>query len=140
LRSPLKDNKAIVLTVDHIDNLFNSATLPTISPQLHSLDLNGEGIRSLNYIPRLEGYLITSGPLSKSDNINFKLWLWRTGDNTVHRVTVKGLTGFEEAEGLAAITWKGQPRLLIITDGTLTSSKGTRYIILKYAQLHIEKQ
>jgi hypothetical protein len=140
LRSPLKDNKAIVLTVDHIDNLFNSATLPTISPQLHSLDLNGEGIRSLNYIPRLEGYLITSGPLSKSDNINFKLWLWRTGDNTVHRVTVKGLIGFEEAEGLAAITWKGQPRLLIITDGTLTSSKGTRYIILKYAQLHIEKQ
>lgn len=140
LRSPLKDNKAIVLTLDNINDLFDFQVLPNVAPQLHFLDLGGESIRSLNYIPRLQGYLVISGPVDNSNNIEFKLWLWNVEKNTTRRVTVKGLSGFEEAEGVAEITWNGEPRLLIMTDGTLTGLKSTRYIILKYEQLHIEPQ
>jgi hypothetical protein len=138
LRSPLKDNKAIVLTLENINDSFNLQTPPKISSQIHLLDLKGEAIRSLNYIPHLKGYLVVSGPVSKSKNIEFKLWLWDLQKNTTQRVTVDGLEGFEEAEGLAAITWNGKPRLLIMTDGMLSGSKNARYIILKYEQLHIK--
>ena len=140
LRSPLKDNKAIVLTLENINETFNLQTPPKISSKIHFLDLKGETIRSLNYIPYLKGYLIISGPVGKSKNIEFKLWLWNLQKNTTQRVTVDGLEGFEEAEGLAAITWNGKPRLLIMTDGMLSGSKNARYIILKYEQLHIKKQ
>ena len=140
LRSPLKDNKAIVLTLENINDSFNLQTPLKISSKIHFLDLKGEAIRSLNYIPYLKGYLIVSGPVGKSKNIEFKLWLWNLQENTTQRVTVDGLEGFEEAEGVAAITWNGKPRLLIMTDGMLSGSKNTRYIILKYEQLHIEKQ
>ena len=138
LRSPLKDNRAIVLTLENINDTFNLKTPPKISSQIHFLDLGGEVIRSLNYIPHLKGYLIISGPVGKSKNIEFKLWLWNVQKNTTQRVTVDGLKGFEEAEGLAAITWNGKPHLLIMTDGMLSGSKNARYIILKYEQLHIE--
>ncbi len=140
LRSPLKDNKAIILTLDNINDVFNLQTPLKISPEVHFIDLGGEGIRSLNYIPRLDGYLIVSGPVGKSKNIEFKLWLWNIQKNTTQRVTVEGLSGFEEAEGLAPISWNGHPRLLIMTDGMLTDSNIARYIILKYEQLHIKKQ
>ncbi len=139
LRSPLKDNRAIVLTLENINATFNLQIPPKISSQIHFLDLKGEAIRSLNYIPRLKGYLVVSGPVGKSSNIEFKLWLWDAQKNTTQRVTIEGLKGFEEAEGLAAITWNGKPRLLIMTDGMLSGSKNARYIILKYEQLHIEK-
>jgi len=138
LRSPLKDNRAIVLTLENINDTFNLQSPPKISSKIHFLNLNGEAIRSLNYIPRLKGYLVISGPVGKSNNINFKLWLWDAQKNTTQRVTVDGLDGFEEAEGLAAISWNGKPRLLIMTDGMLSGSKNARYIILKYEQLHIE--
>lgn len=139
LRAPLKDNKAIVFTIDNVNAVFDEQAQAKISPSLHFLDLGGEAIRSLNYIPYLQGYLVVSGPVGKSENVEFKLWLWNADKNTTQRVTVDGLTGFEEAEGLAAIIWNGEPRLLIMTDGTLTGSKAARYIILKYGQLHIEK-
>lgn len=137
LRAPLKDGKAIVLTIDNIHDVFNQKAQPEISEKLHYLDLGGEAIRSLNYIPRLEGYLVVSGPIGKSEAVEFKLWLWKPETGSLETVSVDGLKGFEEAEGLAAITWKGQPHLLIITDGTLQGAKTARYIILKYEQLHI---
>ena len=140
LRAPLKDGKAIVLTINNIHDVFNQQAQPEISEQLYFLDFKGEAIRSLNYIPKLQGYLVVSGPVGKTENVEFNLWLWKPDNNTLQRVTVEGLNGFEEAEGLAAISWNGQPRLLIITDGTLSGSKSARYIILKYEQLRIEKQ
>ena len=53
-----------------------------VEPQftVESLDLDGLGIRSIEYIPQLlgGGYLISSGPVEK-DSSAFKLWWYRPG-------------------------------------------------------------
>ncbi|MCK5924404.1 MAG: DUF3616 domain-containing protein, partial [Methylococcales bacterium] len=137
LRAPLKDNKAIVLRLENIDSLFNEGASPEISSQIHYLDLKGEAIRSLQYIPKLNGYFIISGPVGKSEGIEFNLWLWKPEKMTTQRVTVNGLKGFEEAEGITPIQWNGKAHLLIMTDGTLTGQEYSRYLILDYEQLQI---
>ena len=137
LRAPLKDNKAIVLTLDNVDQLFNEGASPQISSEIGYLDLKGEAIRSLQYDPQLKGYLVISGPVGKSENIDFNLWLWMPEKKTVQRITVKGLDGFEEAEGITPIQWNGKAQLLIMTDGTLTGQEYSRYLILDYDQLEI---
>jgi hypothetical protein len=40
-----------------------------------TLDLQGQGIRSIEHVPSLQGYLIVSGPVPKADS--YRLWLWR---------------------------------------------------------------
>jgi hypothetical protein len=80
-----------------------------------------------------------SGPVGKSDNVQFKLWLWCGDSDAVQPVTVTGLAGFEETEGMAPMLWRGQPRIIMITDGALIGeSTAARYIILKYDQLNIK--
>jgi hypothetical protein len=139
LRAPLKDNKAIILTINKIETLFNTQGVAEISSTIHYLDLQGEGIRSLQYIPYFKGYFVVSGPVGKSEGVEFNLWLWRPDKKTTQRVTVKGLKGFEEAEGLATIQRNGKDQLLVMTDGTLTGQESTRYLIIDYEQLQIAK-
>jgi hypothetical protein len=139
LRTPLPENKAVIISIDNMGDVFTHQASPKISPQVVYLNLGGDGIRSMNYMPRLKGYLIVSGPAGKSENRNFNLWFWDGEQPGVaQRVTVTGLAGFEETEGLSPIIWNGQERLLMITDGTLEGAGTARYIILKYEQLHIE--
>jgi hypothetical protein len=43
--------------------------------EVKTINLNGKGVRSIEYIPSLRGYLISSGPVPKADN--YRLWLYR---------------------------------------------------------------
>lgn len=140
LRSPLVDNKTVIVSVNNPKELFTTANAtPQVSETVSLLDLGGNGVRSINYFPLLNGYLIMSGPVGKSDNVNFKLWLWCGDTDAVQPVTVTGLRGFEETEGMTPMLWHGQPRVVMITDGVLVGeSTAARYIILKYDQLNIK--
>lgn len=140
LRSPLVDNKTVIVSINNPKELFTTANAtPQVSETVSLLDLGGNGVRSINYFPLLNGYLIMSGPVGKSNNVNFKLWLWCGDTDAVQPVTVTGLTGFEETEGMAHMLWHGQPRVVMITDGVLVGeSTAARYIILKYDQLNIK--
>lgn len=139
LRSPLIDKKAVVFRLDNVKDVFSHNAPLEISDKVAFLDLGGNGIRSMNYFPLLNGYLVVSGPVGKSDNVNFNLWLWCADNSAVQPVTVEGLVGFEETEGIAPMLWQGQPRVIMMTDGTLDDSTIARYIILKYEQLQIKK-
>jgi hypothetical protein len=140
LRSPLVDNKTVIVSLNNPKELFTTANAtPQISETVSLLNLDGNGVRSINYFPMLNGYLIMSGPVGKSDNVNFKLWLWCGDSDAVQPVSVTGLSGFEETEGMTPMLWHGQPRIMMITDGVLVGeSTAARYIILKYDQLNIK--
>ena len=54
-------------------------------------------------------------------------------------MTVPGLDGFEHAEGITPVRWRGQEQLLIVSDdGDMDAGRAARYLLLDYDQLAIQ--
>jgi hypothetical protein len=139
-RGPLVDGKAMLVAIENVDEVFETGAAPRIAEQAILLDLGGEGIRGMTHDPRLAGFLIISGPLEQVDNVPFRLWLWPgQADQPAQRVTVPGLNGFEHAEGITPVRWRGKEQLLIVSDdGDMDAGKPAQYLMLDYDQLAIE--
>jgi hypothetical protein len=139
-RGPLVDGKAMLVAIENVDEVFDTAAAPRIGQEAILLDLGGEGIRGMTYDPRLEGFLLISGPLEQVDDVPFRLWFWSgEPDQPPGRVTVPGLAGFEHAEGVTPARWRGEERILIVSDdGDMDAGKSARYLMLDYDQLVIE--
>jgi Family of unknown function (DUF5706)/Protein of unknown function (DUF3616) len=138
-RGPLVDGKAMLVAIENVDEVFETGAEPRIAEQTMFLDLGGEGIRGMTYDPRLDGFLIISGPLEQVDNVPFRLWFWQGQADQPQRVTVPGLNGFEHAEGVTPVRWRGEERILIVSDdGDMDAGKSAQYLMLEYDQLVIE--
>lgn len=139
-RGPLVDGNAMLVAIENVDELFKKAVKPRIAEERILLDLGGEGIRGMTYDPRLEGFLIISGPLEQVENVPFRLWFWPgSAKRPPQPVTVPGLDGFEHAEGITPVRWRGQERLLIVSDdGDMDAGRPARYLLLDYDQLAIQ--
>jgi hypothetical protein len=137
-RSPLLDRRAIIAYVDNPDALFDANEPPRISAPLTTLDLGGNGIRGISYVPSLNGYLVISGPVSR-EPVPFQLWFW-SGQPAAQarRITVPGLKGFEHAEGVSPALIDGQQRIIIVSDdGSRKEGRSARFMLLDPEQLHI---
>jgi Protein of unknown function (DUF3616) len=139
-RGPLVDGKAMLVAIENADEVFEMGAAPRIAEQAILLDLGGEGIRGMTHDPRLDGFLIISGPLEQVDNVPFRLWLWPgQADQPARRMTVPGLNGFEHAEGITPVRWRGKEQLLIVSDdGDMDTGKPAQYLMLDYDQLVLE--
>jgi hypothetical protein len=139
-RGPLVDGKAMLAAIDNVDEAFDAGAKPHIAEQAILLDLGGQGIRGMAYDPRLAGFLIISGPLEQVDDVPFHLWFWPgQADQPARAVTVPGLNGFEHAEGITPVRWRGQDRLLIVSDdGDMDAGSPAQYLLLDYDQLAIQ--
>ena len=138
LRSPLQDGRALIATVENTTGIFEAGEAPRIAPLLDTLDLAGQGIRSLCHVPTLDGYLVVSGPVSR-EKVDFGLWLWSGQHGApARRVTVPGLASLERAEGLCLASIGGQQRLLIVSDdGDRVAGRFARYVLLDLAALQV---
>jgi hypothetical protein len=139
-RGPLVDGKAMLVAIENVDEMFDQVAEPRIADQPILLDLGGEGIRGMTYDPRLEGFLIISGPLEQVEDVPFRLWFWPgLAEQAPRPVTVPGLNGYEHAEGITPLRWHGQERLLIVSDdGDMDAGRPARYLMLDYDQLAIQ--
>jgi hypothetical protein len=139
-RGPLVDGKAMLVAIENVDDMFEQAVAPRIAEPAILLDLDGEGIRGMTHDPRLGGFLIISGPLEQVEDVPFRLWFWPgQADQPPRRVTVPGLDGFEHAEGITPVRWRGKEQILIVSDdGDMDSGTPAQYLILDYEQLAIE--
>ena len=137
-RSPLLDNRAIIASVENPAAIFEAGDAPRIAAKLETLDLDGNGIRGMSYIPALRGYLVISGPVAR-EQVHFQLWFWsgQSGE-PARRVTVPGLPGFEHAEGVTPAIINGKQRIMIVSDdGSRQENRYARYLLLDPAQLKI---
>lgn len=137
-RSPLLDNNAIIACLENPAAMFDNDEAPRVSPSLVTLNLEGNGIRGMSYVPGLGGYLIISGPVS-SESVHFQLWFWRgqPGDQA-RRVTVDGLPGFAHAEGICPAIIGGQPWIVVVSDdGSREENRCAGYLLLAPEQLQI---
>lgn len=137
-RSPLQGRHAVIASVENPAAMFESGEAPQIAATLQTLDLGGDGIRGMAWIPALHGYLIISGPAARAD-VHFGLWFWSGLVNAApRRVTVPGLPGFAHAEGVSPAVIDGQQRIVIVSDdGSRATGRCARFLLLDPGQLQI---
>jgi hypothetical protein len=136
LRSPLRDGRALIASVENPSAIFESDEAPLISPLLEELDLGGHGIRGLSYVPALGAFLVIGGPASR-EPANFDLWRWSGEPGApARRVTFPGLHSFEKAEGVSPAIIGGMERIVIVSDdGDRDAGRSASYLLLDSAQL-----
>ncbi|HAX22413.1 MAG TPA: hypothetical protein DCY64_19280 [Hydrogenophaga sp.] len=135
-RSPLREGRALIASVVNPTALFESDEAPRIAPALEELDLGGQGIRGLSYVPALGAYLVIGGPVSR-ERASFDLWRWSGEPGApAHRVTVPGLGGIEKAEGVSPAIVGGLDRVVIVSDdGDRDAGRFAGYLLLDPTQL-----
>ncbi len=137
-RSPLLDSRAIVACVENPQGIFENAEAPRVAPVLHTLDLQGHGIRGMSWVPGLAGHLVISGPVSGEAG-QFCLWFW-SGNATdpARLVTVSGVADLARAEGVSSAVIDGKSWIILVSDdGSRKEERCARYLLLDPAQLHI---
>jgi hypothetical protein len=137
-RSPLQDSRAIIASVENPAAIFEADEPPKVSATLITLDLGGNGIRGMSYMPSLDGYLIISGPITREPG-QFELWFWSGHpDASPHRVTMSGSQSFEHAEGVSPAVIDGEQRMVIVSDdGSRGKNRFASFLLLNPAQLQI---
>ena len=135
-RSPLLDNRAIIATIENHTAMFEANEPARVSNALITLDLEGDGIRGLSWLPVLNAYLVISGPASGKP-VQFKLWRWSgQPEEPARRLNVPGLPGFEHAEGVCPAVINGQPKIILVSDdGSRKQGRFARFLLLDPAQL-----
>jgi hypothetical protein len=138
LRSPLLDGRAIIARIENPAAMFTAGEAPRVSSVLETLDLGGNGMRGMSWIPALNGYLVISGPVAR-EQVHFRLWFWNGQPNEPARpATLPGLAGFAHAEGICPAMLEGRQRIMIVSDdGSRKEGRYARYLLLDVAQLDI---
>ena len=136
LRSPLRDGRALIASVENPSAIFDSDEAPRVAPLLEELDLGGHGIRGLSYVPAMGAYLVIGGPASRKPD-NFDLWRWSGEPGApACRLMVPGLRSFEKAEGVCPAVIGGLERIVIVSDdGDRDAGRFASYLLLDPAQL-----
>lgn len=136
LRKPLIEGRAILLTIENPVEIFERGEAPRIGPELLQLDLDGRGIRSIEYMPELKGHLILAG--NKGPSEAQRLWLWPESGSQPQPVSIAGQTGFANGEGLARVRSGDETLILIVSDdGKVASGKPATYFMAPLDDLRI---
>jgi hypothetical protein len=135
-RSPLRDGRAIVASVENPRGMFEADEAPRVATALDELDLGGHGIRGMSYVPSIGEYLVIGGPVSRAQ-AQFDLWRWSgQPGSSARRVTVPGLQGLERAEGVSPAVVDGVERVIIVSDdGDRQGGRFASYLLLDPSQL-----
>lgn len=135
-RSPLQAGRALIASVENPAGIFEADEAPQIADVLAELDLGGQGIRGLSYVPSIGAYLVVAGPVSR-EQAPFELWLWSGQQGApAHRVVVPGLKGFERAEGVSPAVIDGVEHIIIVSDdGNREAGRCASFLLLDAVQL-----
>jgi hypothetical protein len=135
-RSPLRDGRALIASVENPSAIFESDEAPQIAPLLEELDLGGHGIRGFSYVPAMGAYLVIGGPASR-EPAKFDLWRWSGEPGApACRVTIPGLRSLEKAEGVCPAVIGGRERIVVVSDdGDRDAERPANYLVLDPAQL-----
>lgn len=138
-RSPLRDGRALIASIENPAAVFDHDEAPQIAPTLETLDLGGNGIRGLSYVPSLGGFLVIAGPVSKAPK-PFALWFWSGQSGApARRVGIPGLSGLAHAEGVCPALIDGRPQVMIVSDdGDRAQGRCAQYLLVDVGDLDIE--
>ncbi len=135
-RGPLLEGRAIVAAIDNARAVFEAGAAPRMAQPLVTLELGGDGIRAMSYLPALAAYLLVSGPPTAVDG-EFHLWSWGgTQRDQPRRLSVPGPAGMARAEGVTPAIIDGKPVIIVVSDdGDREKGREARFRVLDPAQL-----
>jgi pSer/pThr/pTyr-binding forkhead associated (FHA) protein len=124
LRSPLIDGHAVIVPLKLKDPLgpFATSNLQLASPRVIKLNLEGQGVRDIDYNKHLKSFLIVSGATELTEKTDFGLWEWN-GDADQTRIESrprheKTLDERTKPEGVTNVTIGGKSFVLLVCDAS----------------------
>jgi len=124
LRSPLIEDKAVVIPLKNPDDIFDKKRKPKLDKPI-LLDLEGDGIRGMSWDKKREGYWIIAGDIGKR-KADFSLWFWDKKNNSV--TINEEVTDLGFAEGITNIDDVG---IFVVKDDGSLETHGANYTIIK---------
>jgi pSer/pThr/pTyr-binding forkhead associated (FHA) protein len=124
LRGPLINGRAVIVPLKLKDPLgaFTKENLQLASQRTIQLELGGQGIRDLDYIPQLRSYLILSGATELSEKTDFGLWEWNGDPDQskpeAHPRRDALLDEKAKPEGITNVTINGKSFVLVVGDAS----------------------
>lgn len=102
---------------------------PTV--RLETIDLGGQGVRDLQYVPDLGGYLIIGGPVDKA--AGYSLWFYR-GTGRPERIHLPEFDGLCRPEAIMPVP--GRPEIYLFSEeGGTTGCETSAYTYLRLGYL-----
>ena len=130
-RQPLKNGLSAVMRIQSLRTLFEQQSAAGLAPQLFWLDLQGKGIRSMNWDTEQAQFVIVAG--RKGSDAGFDLWHWRVDNETgASKISATNTLLPEGTEGLTGfVTEKQSGVLLVIDDGNAKKSRAGHYQVFQ---------
>jgi hypothetical protein len=137
-RGPLWQERALLAALDNPDAAFAGEEPLRLAANLVTLDLDGQGLRSMAWVAALGGYLMVSGPVAREGEA-FRLWFWAgPGEAAARPVGIDGLSGLAHCEGIATAAIGGRTGLILVSDdGDRDAGRPASFAWLEFSQIRI---
>ena len=135
-RDPEFNNMALVAFISNPKDVFERNVQPEFD-EVAVLDIDGGGIRSLNYDPVLKNYVIANEVKDENGQKFSQLWTW-SGNPTdePQKISLPNLQHITNVEAVDSITVNGKPQMILMGDEGNASQKITaKYMLVDYSQL-----
>ena len=144
LRSPLFDDKAIILTLLNPYDIFEKNKSPIFHDSFHLLDLSGATIRGMTNDRKRNRYLITGEAANKKGKRRPRLWEWQPSKSIEPQLLtlpkMKSFKNIKNIEGLTIAEHDTKEYLLFVCDDGKKSDKiGGHYGFIDLNQLSSKK-
>ena len=134
-RDPEFNNMALVAFISNPKDVFERNAQPEFD-EVAILDIDGGGIRSLNYDPVLKNYVIANEVKDENGQKFSQLWTW-SGNPTdePQKISLPNLQHITNVEAVDSITVNGKPQMIVMGDEGNASQKITaKYMVVDYSQ------
>ena len=135
-RDPEFNNMALVAFISNPKDVFERNAQPEFD-EVAILDIDGGGIRSLNYDPVLKNCVIANEVKDENGQKFSQLWTW-SGNPTdePQKISLPNLQHITNVEAVDSITVNGKPQMILMGDEGNASQKITaKYMLVDYSQL-----
>ena len=135
-RDPEFNNMALVAFISNPKDVFERNAKPEFD-EVAILDIDGGGIRSINYDPVLKNYVIANEVKDENGQKFSQLWTW-SGNPTEEpqKISLPNLQHITNVEAVDSITVNGKPQMILMGDEGNASQKITaKYMLVDYSQL-----
>lgn len=112
LRSPVKNGRALLVSLENAAEVILSQAAPRIGPP-REINLGGGGIRGLEYWPARDTYIVLSGPAIGGE-ARFNIALWSGQDRDAPRLLTKLKLGDLHPE--TVVVQEDLRRVLVLSD------------------------
>ena len=135
-RAPTVDGLSLVVTIGNPEGMFENGEAPLFT-EVALLGLEGGGIRSLNFDPVLDTYLLVNEVRNANGVYHPRLWSWSGApDDMPEEMFLPGLIDLKNVESVNSVTVNGRSRLLITSDdGNVAERRPATYMLLEHDQL-----